>query len=519
MNAVSYLRVSTKEQAEEGYSIAAQEAACRSFIAERGWKLVEVFADRGESARTAERPQFQTLLRFLEDDRTIRYLVVHKLDRLARNIRDYANVRDLLDKLGVQLVSVTEGLEATASGKMVEGMLAVVAEWYSNNLSGEIRKGQMQKILEGDWPTMAPIGYQNVRLDPKPGQRRGRATIVPYAQAALVRQAFEFYATGHYPLTDLSNEMHARGLLNRRGGRVSRSCLGDLLKNPAYIGKIPWKGEVFDGSHEPIVSRELFDQVRQVLASHGRSKERQRKHTHFLKGILSCSSCGRRLLYNVVKNHAKDDFAYYVCATRFTPGAKCDQPYVLARELERQVEDLYKQVRTPAGLERRLEVLLEEEISQLERNRAHNTHFIAKRLQRLSSEKDRLVDLYLHGDIDRETFRNRKSAIEAEIIDLEAKMGDQTERIRETRKIITVALKLARNCYRSYRKASPETKKLWNQAFFSKIMVEDKKVARVTYQEPFEALLRSRGSNKKLLVERSGFEPPTSSVRGKRSTS
>ncbi|MGH2728212.1 MAG: recombinase family protein, partial [Actinomycetota bacterium] len=165
MRAVIYLRVSTKEQAEEGYSIAAQQAACSRYVADKTWDLVETYTDRGESARTADRPQFQLMLDRIREDGSIKFLVVHKLDRLARNVKDYATVREMLEKAGVQLVSVTEGLEATASGKMVEGMLAVVAEWYSNNLSHEIRKGQDQKLREGGWPTMAPIGYQNVRVD------------------------------------------------------------------------------------------------------------------------------------------------------------------------------------------------------------------------------------------------------------------------------------------------------------------------------------------------------------------
>ena len=219
MKAVAYLRVSTKEQAEEGYSIAAQQEACTRYAKERGWELADVYSDRGESARTSDRPQFQLMLRRITEDEQVRYLLVHKLDRLARNIRDYAEVREQLERAGVELVSVTEGLEATASGKMMEGMLAVVAEWYSNNLSAEIRKGQAQKLREGGWPTGAPIGYRNVREEPGAGQRRGRAVIVPSEQAPLVREAFELYASGGWSIPLLAEEMRRRGLRNRRGGR------------------------------------------------------------------------------------------------------------------------------------------------------------------------------------------------------------------------------------------------------------------------------------------------------------
>ena len=119
MRAVIYLRVSTKEQAEEGYSIPAQAEACRRFVAEQGWELPDEYVDRGESARTADRPQLQAMLAQLAHDRSIETLVVRKLDRLARNLEDHAAIRAALRKADVQLHSVTESLEDSASSKLV----------------------------------------------------------------------------------------------------------------------------------------------------------------------------------------------------------------------------------------------------------------------------------------------------------------------------------------------------------------------------------------------------------------
>ena len=127
MRAVIYLRVSTKEQAEEGYSIPAQAEACRRFVADQGWDLADEYVERGESARTADRPQLQAMLARLAEDPSIDCLVVHKLDRLARNLEDHAAIRAALRKAGVQLHSVTESLEDSASGKLVEGILASIA--------------------------------------------------------------------------------------------------------------------------------------------------------------------------------------------------------------------------------------------------------------------------------------------------------------------------------------------------------------------------------------------------------
>lgn len=510
MKAVMYVRVSTKEQAEEGYSIAAQQAACARYITDKGWDLVDVYTDRGESARTADRPRFQAMLERIREDGSIDLLVVHKLDRMARNIKDYATVREMLEHAGVRLISVTEGLEATASGKMVEGMLAVVAEWYSNNLSSEIRKGQIQKLQEGGWPTMAPIGYRNIRVDGSLGQRHGRATIVPDSQAPLVRQAFELYASTQWSLSRLGSEMYARGARNRRGGRLARSGLCDMLKNVAYIGKVPWKGIIYDGTHEAIVPVALFEQVQAVLASFERSKERQRTHSHFLKGILRCGSCGSRLILNMIKGRNKKDFPYFTCASKFNDRVKCAEPYVPVALMEHLVEDLFREVRLPEGIEDLIERHLESEVADEERGRAHSTRFIAKGLQRLSNQKDRLLDLFLSKDIDRATFRARKERIEAEIVELESRMGNQTEKLEQARELIEKAITLTRNCHEGYTTAPPDGKKLWNQVFFAEIVVKDRTIVRATYQEPFRALFTFQEtgvSNKELLVEVSGLEP------------
>ncbi|MGH9168808.1 MAG: recombinase family protein, partial [Acidimicrobiia bacterium] len=226
MRAVTYLRVSTKEQAEEGYSIPAQAEACRRFIAEQGWELTDEYVDRGESARTADRPQFRALLARLAEDPTVDFLVVHKLDRLARNLEDHAQVRAALRKAGVQLCSVTESLEDSASGKLVEGILASIAEFYSANLSQEIRKGLDQKAAEGGWPTVA--------------------------------WAFERYAAGSSSLSALTEALAGKGLRNRLGNPPGMSAVHRMLRNPVYVGVVRWRGVDRQGRHTPLVSRDLF---------------------------------------------------------------------------------------------------------------------------------------------------------------------------------------------------------------------------------------------------------------------
>ncbi len=364
MRAVIYLRVSTKEQAKEGYSVPAQAEACRRFIADRGWELADEYVDRGESARTADRPQLQAMLARLAEDRSIDCLVVHKLDRLARNLEDHAAVRAALRKAHVQLHSVTESLEDSASGKLVEGILASIAEFYSANLAQEIRKGLNQKAAEGGWPTKAPLGYRNVRRDG--AGRRGESVLEPDPQAPLVVWAFERYATGELSVAALTERLAEKGLRNRLGNPPGVSAVHGMLRNPVYAGVVRWRGVDRGGTHEPLVSRELHDKVQSVLNAHSTGGERSWKHDHYLKGTLICAECGSKLYYTLIKGR----FGYFRCIGRNTARARCSQGrYVPAAGLERAVEALYVGVRIPAALKRRPERVLRTEVSERERHR------------------------------------------------------------------------------------------------------------------------------------------------------
>src|SRR6266568_7989982 len=165
--AVIYVRVSTKEQAErgddpEGYSIPAQRLACRRKADALGAEVVEEYIDRGESAKTADRPELQRMLERLKA-RDIDYVIVHKVDRLARNRVDDVTIGLALRAAGVQLVSVTENIDDTPSGKLLHGIMASIAEFYSQNLASEVIKGSVQKAKAGGTPYGAPIGYLNIR--------------------------------------------------------------------------------------------------------------------------------------------------------------------------------------------------------------------------------------------------------------------------------------------------------------------------------------------------------------------
>ena len=197
--AVIYLRVSTKDQAgrggeAEGFSIPAQREACIRKADAVGAVVVAEFVDAGESARSANRPELQNMLSFIKEHK-VQHVIVHKIDRLARNRVDDVEINIQISAVGAQLVSCSENIDETPSGMLMHGIMSSIAEFYSRNLATESRKGMKQKAKNGGTPGMACFGYLNSRTRTDDG-REVRTVILDKDRAHWVPWIFERYATG-----------------------------------------------------------------------------------------------------------------------------------------------------------------------------------------------------------------------------------------------------------------------------------------------------------------------------------
>lgn len=497
MNCLIYLRVSTKEQAEGGYSIPAQREACVKYIADKGWNLVGEFADCGESARSVDRPELQEMLSKVKSDESIDAVVVHKLDRLARNIEDHAGIRAMFRNNEVQLISVSENLEDSASGKLVEGILAAIAEFYSANLSGEVKKGMREKVRQGGWPNQAPFGYRNVR------GKDGTATIaVTTEQAEVVREAFSLYATGEYSITELHEKITANGVAGKYGKPIARAHLARVLHNQFYTGRFIWQEQEYQGNYEPLVSQETFDRVQDIFALHDKAGERKRKHPHYLKGTLYCGECGARLSVQIAKNK----YAYFYCLGQVKKNG-CKQAYIGIPEVEQGIIKLYRDIQLPPAFIQKLRAKLQKELEDRESFNLKKRTRLEKRLEKLSNERGKLLQAYYSEAIPLDLLKEEQKRITCETKACEselAKVGAKFEIMEAT---INKAINLATDCAAAYEAAPPQVRRMFNQAFFEKIFVTEKKVSGFDYTEPFDLLIKRSRSNKDHLAEGVGFEP------------
>ena len=495
MRAVIYTRVSTKEQSQEGYSLAAQRDACVEWVASHGGELVAEFCDAGESARTADRPEFKRLLDELRRDRTIDVLAVHKLDRLARNLEDHAAIRAALRKLDVRLVSITENFERTPSGQLIEGIIASLSEFYSGNLAQEIRKGQLQKLKSGWWPAKAPIGYRNVRTN---GDRREARVEVHPDHGPLILEAFEFYATGAWPLTALQAHLAERGL-RTRSGPLSRARVATTLANPFYTGVMRWQGVDYPGKHEPIVTQELFDLVQEVLTLKG-YRGRQRRNDHPMRGLLHCGECGSRLCFTV----AKGRFEYFFCLGHQRDTASCNQPYFPAVDVEQLVDAVERRAVLEPDVRFAIDRELDREVDARIASTEESCRSAERELQRLGARRSRLLDAYLGGMVSLADFQKEQSAIQAAARIAEQQVHANETRLREARGRIDAALDdLAP-------RGRPRSQ-MARHRVFKTLHIAAGEATAVEYRQPYALLLG--GSSNDGLVEVMGLEPTTSTLR------
>ena len=496
--AVVYLRVSTAKQAGraaediEGYSLPAQREACLRKAAELGAEVIAEYVDRGESAKTAHRPQFQIMLARIQRERNVAYVICDKLDRFARNRRDDANLLYDLRLAGAQLVSVKENIDETPAGQLLHAIMAGIAEFYSQNLGAEALKGMTQKARIGGTPGRAPVGYLNVprRVD----GREVRTVVVDPERAPIVQWAFEAYASGEWSVANLTDALRERGFqafpTPKQGVRpIQRSRVFHMLTNPYYMGVVRFAGQVFpNGRHQPLITRETFETVQEILASH-RAGERRRLHLHYLKSTLWCANCGSRLSFQRAHGHG-GVYDYFFCGGRHKKRTDCRLPYLPVDEVERAVEEHWRRQRAQLreSFAERARSRLTAELERQRQLAAPELAFAHKRVEELSSERRRLAREVVRGTFPADLAAEEHDRIQRELDEANRMLATSELVFGKIERDLETALRFLGKTYEIYVNGGPHVRRLANQVFFGRLLVGEGPRVYGQPLEPFRGL-------------------------------
>jgi DNA invertase Pin-like site-specific DNA recombinase len=478
--AVIYLRVSTREQAEkggqaEGFSIPAQREALHRKAQSLGTEIVAEFIDAGESAKSADRPDLQRMLRYLIKN-PVGYVLVHKVDRLARNRMDDVEITFAIKKSGATLVSATENIDETPSGTLMHGIMSSIAEFYSRNLAAEVHKGMSQKAKTGGTPGRAPLGYKNVgRFTPE--GREERTVEVDATRAEFISWAFTAFATGEWTLRSMANELEARGLTTARTPkRPSRSVrpnvLHSMLTNPYYKGEVTYKGETYRGNHQPLVNPATWQSVQDVLAVHA-TGEKQREHLHYLKSSVFCGSCGSRLIITNAKNRHGTIYPYFVCLGRHQKRTACVRRAMPVAKIERVVEDYWTTVQLDPYMRGAIEEGIRAELSSMrDEITTERKHLLATQAT-LTTKREKLVEALYTDAMPADLIAGEDLRILRQLVTAKEHLVAVAERHEHLEANLTRVTDSLREGRIDYSAAGPFERRLLNQALFTHLYIDE----------------------------------------------
>ncbi len=298
MKAVSYARVSSKEQEDTGYSLPAQTKLLQEYAERRDLKITKTFSVAESASGSKQRKVFGEMMGHLRE-KNIHYLLCEKVDRLTRNLKEAMIVNDWLEEdENRQIHFVKQNLTISKNSKSDEkfrwDIEIVLAKKYIANLSEEVKKGQKEKLSQGWLPTKPPLGYRTV------GEKGHKIHIIDETRGVFIQTMFELYASGNYSITAVVNEMYKKGLRNNSGQIVGRSRMHKLLSDPFYCGKVRWKNQIYKGSHKALISPLLFEQVQKIL-NRKTYNPQYKKHLPVFKAKVHCEECGGTVTWELQK--------------------------------------------------------------------------------------------------------------------------------------------------------------------------------------------------------------------------
>jgi site-specific DNA recombinase len=496
--AAIYVRVSSTGQLgrdgdEDGYSIPAQVEACTKEALSRGAEVAKVYIERAESAKSDDRPVLQYMLRELPTLR-VKYLIVHKVDRLARNRLDDATLYQKLVGMGIKLVSASENIDETPAGQLMHGMLATFAEYYSNNLATEIMKGLRRKHEMGGTPFKPPIGYLSKRE--LIGAQDIRSVIVDPVRAPLVKLAFTLYSTGEWPLHRLAAHLEEQRLRSRGTRRYPERPLGAnrinaLLRNPYYIGTVAWNGQRYAGKHDRLIDEDTFDKVQELLTAANIKGERPQKHRHYLRGTVVCDECLGRLLYGRHRGRSGRQYEYFCCNNRAVRRRKtqCSSGHSPVPTVEEGVLALYRTLRLDPQVQEQIRTELRQELTDRTGLVEREAERHERALKAIEAKQEKLVQLFYKDLVSEDVFAAEQTKLKDERRAAKHLQATATAQLDDLQAALELALSRIETPYEVYRDGTEMERRIMNRAIFEHIQVgEEGHITGSTLTPVYDAL-------------------------------
>ena len=478
MKYILYARKSTEQEERQAMSIDSQINEILRMAEKSGFQIDKIYKE-SMSAKKIGRPIFNEMLEYISKQNAC-VVLAWKVDRLTRNIFDGAKIIELLENGNIKEIRTID--KVIVDNPIDKFMLSIdfgVGKKYSDDLSVNVKRGNRAKLENGGWPSMAPLGYLNSKVD--------KTIIVDEIRAPFIRKMFELYISGSYSLKEIANILYEQGFRSRTGFKVHKNQIHKILRNPFYYGIMVRDGKFYPGRHEQVISSQTFEDTQNVLLGNTHSKKQKLFFPY--RGFLRCRSCGCALTASLKKGHQ-----YYYC----TNGkGQCEehQSYMRAEYLDGIVATVFDEIRFDEEIIEMAYLASKEKIKNNQNYQDNAKDNVTRQLEAIAKKQSRLLDNQLAKLITDEVYRAKIQ----ELNNQEIALKQQLQKIGTSPNNGFDTLELTKNVFLSANRAKEEfleandTKKrkvleklLWN------LEIQGREIAYASYKMPYEAMKKSR---------------------------
>ena len=486
-NVIIYSRVSTDEQANQGYSIEYQEEVLTRHCNLKGFNIVEKFRE-DYSAKDFNRPEWKKISSIIKERNkkkdSIDAIICLRIDRFSRNMILSFNEVAKLSKLGCD-VEFFEGEKIDLSNPeslILQAIGFAIPEVENRKTSKRSKEGSHKARLNGCFTGTAPRGYRCTRI--------GKDATLEFSQDAdLIRQGFEKMASELYTADEV------RRWLNGQGMKLCKNQFPNIIRNLTYSGKILVRAlgnepeQIVEGLHPALVSEELFAKANDVLSGRKRNMnfKSDKINIYPLKGHLCCPNHGRALSAYAATGRSGNKFHYYICTK---PHVKCDRYPI--EDVHNQVERILSNIQLSAQLMNTYRTTLEGLFENDDFNRKKNIQKTLDEVERLNKRKSFIEEQYMDGELPAQEYQDLKNNINSRLFNEKNKLQELQEVLSPFREYLDKQVPMLEDLVGFYKSVDGRTKnKILGCIFSEKLYLEEKKVATPKFTTPIELLLNA----------------------------
>ncbi len=482
-NYLALARVSSEEQ-EHGFSLDIQEDALREWAVRNDATIHKMYRVAETAHKSEKRKAFHEMLDYARNNKgRVDGLLFYKVDRAARNMKDWIDLVELRDKHGIEIVCITEPFDQTPAGKLNSNMLAAISQFYSDQLAIRTAEGVKRRVHCGLFPGHAPYGYENYR-------ENGRGLIrVNEEEARNVKRIFELYAFHRHSSETLAAVMRAEGLRYCTSQPTfTRSKVYTILIDRSYLGEIKYRGEWVQGKHPALVDQATFERVQVLLG-----KRTYGKHDSvYGNGLITCGHCGRPVVAEVKQKRGKE-YTYYRCAGYTGEGHPRER--VPGRQLDEHMLSLFDRLRIEdKQILQWLQRVIREKVKSEVAGNTAQLREIQRQIEQVNKDRNALLTLRMHREIEPDTYARKDNELQKSLARLRTRLEGQAHQKTEIGDTAMKVLELSQSLRSKWDSTDIDEKRVILEIVGLNYELKHGSLC-VTMRKPFDAIVKGLNMN------------------------